>query len=84
LHSPPPPPLTHFHQQDECLREESRYHYLQHLIGITRIKIDRAEQEKAWQKGKGRMMRDFAHLKEFYTVCFVFFCVQYCDIYFLA
>jgi len=41
---------------------------LQHLIGITRIKIDRAEQEKRWQKGTGRMMRDFAHLKEFYTV----------------
>jgi len=62
--------------QDECLREESRYHYLQHLIGITKIKIDRAEQEKAWQKGKGRMMRDFAHLKEFYQVmcCIVYIC----------
>lgn len=57
-----------YYIQDECLREESRYHYLQHLITITRIKIDRAEQEKAWQKGKGRMMRDFAHLKDFYTV----------------
>jgi hypothetical protein len=54
--------------QDECLREESRYHYLQHLGAITRIKLDRAEQEKQWQKGKGRMMRDFASLKDFYAV----------------
>lgn len=54
--------------QEECLREESRYHYLQHLSGITKIKLDRAEQERQWQKGKGRMMRDFASLKEFYAV----------------
>jgi len=53
--------------QDECLREESRYHYLQHLIKITKIKVDRAEQEKAWQAGQGRMIRDFATLKEFYA-----------------
>lgn len=56
--------------QEECLREESRYHYLQHLANITRIKLDRAEQEKDWQNGKGRMMRDFSSLKEFYAVRF--------------
>ena len=54
--------------QDECLREESRYHYLQHLSVITRIKLERAEQEQQWQQGKGRMIRDFATLKEFYAV----------------
>jgi hypothetical protein len=54
--------------QEECLREESRYHYLQHLITITRCKLDRAHQEKNWQAGKGRMIRDFATLKEFYAV----------------
>jgi hypothetical protein len=41
---------------------------MQHLSSITKIKLDRAEQEKQWQKGKGRMMRDFASLKEFYAV----------------
>jgi hypothetical protein len=54
--------------QEECLREESRYHYLQHLAKIVRIKVDRAEQEKNWQAGKGRMLRDFASMKDFYTV----------------
>lgn len=50
------------------MREESRYHYMQHLINISRIKLDRAEQEKQWQSGKGRMIRDFATLKDFYAV----------------
>ena len=50
------------------MREESRYHYMQHLISIGRIKLDRAEQEKQWQSGKGRMIRDFATLKDFYSV----------------
>jgi intraflagellar transport protein 81 len=54
--------------QEECLREESRYHYLQHLAKIVRIKVDRADQEKNWQSGKGRMLRDFASMKDFYTV----------------
>jgi hypothetical protein len=41
---------------------------MQHLISIGRIKLDRAEQEKQWQSGKGRMIRDFATLKDFYSV----------------
>jgi anion-transporting ArsA/GET3 family ATPase len=53
--------------QEECLREESRYHQLQNLINITKIRYDRCEQEKKWQHGQGRLMRDFASLKELYT-----------------
>jgi len=53
--------------QDDCLREESRYHYLQNLIGISKIKLERLEQEKKWQSGEGRMMRDFASFKELYA-----------------
>ena len=53
--------------QEECLREESRFHYLTSLTNIARIKLDRAEQEKKWQAGDGRMMRDFSSFKDLYT-----------------
>ena len=55
--------------QEECLREESRYHSLNCLVSIARIKLDRAEQEKKWQEGNGRMLRDFASFKDLYSVC---------------
>ncbi len=54
--------------QDECLREESRYHCLLHLVAIAKIKLERAEQEKKWQAGDGRMIRDFASFKDLYAV----------------
>lgn len=54
--------------QDEALREESRYHCLQHLISIAKIRLERAEQEKKWQHGEGRMVRDFASFKDLYAV----------------
>lgn len=53
--------------QEECLREESRYHQLQNLINIAKIRLARVEQEKQWQAGQGRLMRDFASLKELYA-----------------
>ena len=53
--------------QEECIREESRFHYLNSLTNIAKIKLDRAEQEKKWQSGDGRMMRDFASFKDLYT-----------------
>lgn len=53
--------------QEECLREESRFHYLNSMTTIAKIKLDRAEQEKKWQAGDGRMMRDFAHFKDLYA-----------------
>ena len=52
--------------QDECLREESRFHQLTNMATIARIKLDRADQEKKWQAGNGKLMRDFASFKEFY------------------
>lgn len=53
--------------QEECMREESRFHYLNSLTTIARIKLDRAEQENKWQNGDGRMMRDFSSFKELYA-----------------
>jgi intraflagellar transport protein 81 len=53
--------------QDECLREESRYHQLQNMISLSKIRLARVDQEKKWQSGQGRLMRDFASLKELYT-----------------
>eukprot|EP01038_Epipyxis_sp_PR26KG_P004215 gene4215-5990_t len=52
--------------QDECLREESKFHYLQNLIFIAKIKLERCDQEKKWQNGHGRMLPDFATLKQLY------------------
>jgi len=52
--------------QDESIREESRFHYLHNLIAMNRIKLERAEQERQYQKGNGRMLRDFASFEELY------------------
>jgi intraflagellar transport protein 81 len=54
--------------QDDCLREESKYHYLQNLIFIARNRLERCEQEKKWQNGQGRLVRDFACLRDLYNV----------------
>ena len=53
--------------QDEALREESRFHYLTNLIAIAKIKLNKAEQEKKWQSGESKMVRDFATLKDLYN-----------------
>lgn len=53
--------------QDECLREESRYHYINNQISINKIKTKRVEDEKAYQAGDGRMLRDFASFKDLYA-----------------
>ena len=52
--------------QDECLREESRYHYLNTLVTIARQKKERADIEKKCQKGAHRLMRDWNSLKELF------------------
>jgi hypothetical protein len=54
--------------QEECLREESRYHTLNCLLNIAKIRLQRADQEKKWNDGNGRMLRDFASFKELYAV----------------
>ena len=48
--------------------EETRFHSLNALVNIARIKLDRADQEKRWQEGNGRMLRDFASFKDLYQV----------------
>jgi len=53
--------------QEECLREESRYHTLNCLVTLAKIRLQRAEQEKKWNDGNGRMLRDFASFKELYA-----------------
>lgn len=58
--------------QDEATREESRYHYLNNLIAINKIKLERVEKERKYQLGEGRMLRDFASYDELYTVYFFF------------
>lgn len=56
--------------QEECLREESRYHTLNCLVTLAKIRLQRAEQEKKWNDGNGRMLRDFASFKELYAVSY--------------
>merc|ERR1711916_312469 len=46
--------------QDECLREESRYHYLNTLVTMANQRLERADSEKKHQQGDGRLMRDFS------------------------
>jgi intraflagellar transport protein 81 len=53
--------------QDESIREESRYHYLNNLISMNKMKLERAEKERKYQQGDGRMLRDFASFDELYT-----------------
>mmetsp|Transcript_8372 Transcript_8372/g.7499 ORF Transcript_8372/g.7499 Transcript_8372/m.7499 type:complete len:288 (+) Transcript_8372:962-1825(+) len=53
--------------QEDCLREETRYHTLTSLISIAKIKYERAEQEKKWQNGEGSLMRDFSSLRDLYS-----------------
>ena len=60
--------FLHAIAQDECLREESRFHHLTSQSSITRIKLERAEQEKKWLAGNGRLLRDFASFKDLYAV----------------
>ncbi|RYY81746.1 hypothetical protein EON63_14775 [archaeon] len=64
--------------QEEALREESKYHYIHNLINMSKIKLERCEQEKKWQGGQGRMMRDFASLRDLYAVCHGWPCVCVC------
>ena len=54
--------------QEECLREESRYHYLNTLVAMANHKHERSELEKKYQRGDQRMMRDFGSLKDLFTV----------------
>lgn len=52
--------------QDECLKEESRFHFLRNQLSINKIRLERAEQEQRWRDGDGRLNRDFASIKALY------------------
>lgn len=53
--------------QEECLREESRYHFLSSLISINRVQQKRAELEEACEKGDKQLLKNFASFKELYN-----------------
>lgn len=52
--------------QKECIREESRFHYLNCLTDVADVQLGRVQDELAFQKGEGRLLRDFASYKELY------------------
>lgn len=52
--------------QEDCLREESRYHYLQCMMRIAEAHHERVEQEVEYERGHGRLLRDFRTYKELY------------------
>ena len=52
--------------QDECLREESRYHYLSSLIAIAQGHLDRVQQEVSFERGEKKFMRDWKCYKDMY------------------
>lgn len=52
--------------QEDCLREESRYHYLQCMMRIAEAHHERVEQEVEYDRGHGRLLRDFRTYKELY------------------
>lgn len=52
--------------QDDCLREESQYHLLHCLLQIEQGKVEKIEQEMAFEKGSGRLLRDIKSFQELY------------------
>lgn len=53
--------------QEECLREESRYHYLNCLSDIADGQVDRVREEAKFERGEGRLLRDFKTWRELYA-----------------
>ena len=53
--------------QDECLREESRYHYLTCIQEIATANNEKVNQEEKWQNGNGRFTHDFKSLQDLYA-----------------
>jgi len=53
--------------QQECLREESRFHYLNCLTAIADAQLSRVQDELRFQKGDGRLLRDFKSYKDLYN-----------------
>lgn len=53
--------------QQECIREESRFHHLGALTEIANAKLNRVQDELSYQKGEGRLLRDFKSYKDLYS-----------------
>jgi len=53
--------------QEECLREESRYHYLNSLADITDGQLARVREEAKFEAGEGRLLRNFKTWRELYA-----------------
>lgn len=52
--------------QDDCLREESRYHQLQCLISIEDAKFEKIKHEMDFEQGNGKLLRDFSTFQDLY------------------
>ena len=52
--------------QDECLREESRYHYLNSMNGITAANLEKVQLEEKWQAGNGKLLPEFKGFTDLY------------------
>ncbi|KDO31490.1 hypothetical protein SPRG_04104 [Saprolegnia parasitica CBS 223.65] len=52
--------------QDDCLREESQYHQLHALLQIESARLDKVTQEEEFDKGNGKLHRDFRTFQELY------------------
>ncbi|DAZ95015.1 TPA: hypothetical protein N0F65_003641 [Lagenidium giganteum] len=52
--------------QEDCLREESQYHYLHCMLQMEKGKIEKIEQEMEFEKGNGRLLRDIKSFQELY------------------
>ena len=53
--------------QDECLQEESRYHFLNCLAQMWEVKLKRVADEEKWDKGDGRLLPNFKTYQELYA-----------------
>ena len=52
--------------QNECLQEESRYHYLNCLSQIAAAGLEKVQQEEKWTAGQGRLLPEFQNFQELY------------------
>ncbi|OQR98409.1 Intraflagellar Transport Protein 81 [Achlya hypogyna] len=52
--------------QDDCLREESQYHQLHTLLQIETARLEKVTQEEEFDKGNGKLHRDFRTFQELY------------------
>ena len=52
--------------QNECLEEESRFHYLNCLGGIAATALEKVLMEERWNDGDGRLLPDFKSFQDLY------------------